>query len=70
MTEAELKRKLVAIEAMRHGATSDGERAAAKHVFERLKTQGPRRAAGGPAVHRAGRLGAQALHRDAEEGRP
>lgn len=41
MTEAELKRKLAAIEALLHGATTDGERAAAAHVFEKLKGKAP-----------------------------
>ncbi len=40
MTEAELKRKLAAIEALLHGATTDGERAAAKNVLEALKKKG------------------------------
>jgi hypothetical protein len=44
MTEAELKRKLAAIEALLHGATTDGERAAAKHVFETLKQKTPEEA--------------------------
>ena len=40
MTEADLKRKLKAIEALLHGATTDGERAAAQNVFEKLKQKG------------------------------
>lgn len=40
MTEAELKRKLASIEALLHGATTDGERTAAQTVFERLKQKG------------------------------
>lgn len=42
MTEAELKRKLAAIEALLHGATTDGERAAAQHVLEALKGKAPK----------------------------
>lgn len=41
MTEAELKRKLAAIEAMVHGAMTDGERAAAQHVFDTFKQKTP-----------------------------
>ena len=41
MTEAELKRKLAAIEAMVHGAMTDGERAAAQHVFDTFKQKAP-----------------------------
>ena len=40
MTEADLKRKLAAIEALLHGATTDGERAAAANVLEALKQKG------------------------------
>ena len=41
MTEAELKRKLAAIEAMVLGAMTDGERAAAQHVLETFKQKTP-----------------------------
>jgi hypothetical protein len=41
MTEAELKRKLAAIEAMVLGAMTDGERAAAQHVFDTFKQKAP-----------------------------
>ncbi len=41
MTEAELKRKLAAIEAMVRGAMTDGERAAAQHVFDTFKQKTP-----------------------------
>lgn len=41
MTEAELKRKLAAIEAMVLGAMTEGERAAAKHVLENFKQKTP-----------------------------
>jgi hypothetical protein len=41
MTEAELKRKLAAIEAMVHGAMTAGERAAAQHVFDTFKQKTP-----------------------------
>ena len=41
MTQADLKRKLAAIEALLHRATTDGERAAAQHVFDNLKQKGP-----------------------------
>lgn len=37
MTEAELKRKLAAIEAMMLGGMTEGERAAAEHVLENFK---------------------------------
>ena len=41
MTEAELKRKLAAIEAMVLGAMTEGERAAAQHVLENFKQKTP-----------------------------
>jgi hypothetical protein len=41
MTEAELKRKLAAIEAMVLGAMTDGERAAAQHVLETFRKKVP-----------------------------
>lgn len=41
MTEAELKRKLAAIEAMVLGAMTEGERAAAQHVLEAFKKKAP-----------------------------
>lgn len=41
MTEAELKRKLAAIEAMVFGAMTEGERAAAQQVFETFKQKTP-----------------------------
>lgn len=37
MTEAELKRKLAAIEALLHGGATEGERAAAATVLEQLR---------------------------------
>lgn len=40
MTEADLVRKLAAIERLLHGATTDGERTAAQHVLEALKKKG------------------------------
>ena len=40
MNEADLKRKLAAIEALLRGATTEGERAAAQNVFEALKKRG------------------------------
>ncbi len=40
MTEADLKRKLAAIEALLHRSTTEGERAAAQNVFDRLKQKG------------------------------
>lgn len=41
MTEAELKRKLAAIEAMVLGAMTEGERAAAQHVLQNFKQKTP-----------------------------
>ncbi|MBK7862509.1 MAG: hypothetical protein IPJ65_28660 [Archangiaceae bacterium] len=41
MTEAELKRKLAAIEALLQRATTEGERAAAENVFAKLKQKAP-----------------------------
>jgi hypothetical protein len=41
MTEAELKRKLAAVEAMVLGAMTEGERAAAQHVLANLKQKTP-----------------------------
>lgn len=41
MTEAELKRKLAAIEAMVLGAMTEGERAAAQHVLANFKQKTP-----------------------------
>ncbi len=41
MTEAELKRKLAAVEAMVVGAMTEGERAAAQHVLQNLKQKVP-----------------------------